>query len=272
MTPEEAAEHASAAARGQPVSVQDFYDTLAADYHLVYKDWNAAIDRQAAALDRLIRGTHKNPIDVLDCSCGIGTQAIGLARLGYRVLGTDISERSLERARVEAARVGVDISFAACDFRDLKPVDGTFDVVISCDNAIAHLLTDDDLSQAFRAMRSKLRPGGLLLITVRDYDNALADRPATGTPQINPGPPRKIVVRLHDWDGPNSPLHTVHFLVLTEDRAGWTVSHHSSRFRAVGRMTITLAAEAVGFTQVTWYAGEDVQYHQPVMTAVNITR
>ena len=251
------------------MSVGDFYDGFATDYHLVYEDWNAAVERQGAALDRLIRAIHKNPIDVLDCSCGIGTQAIGLARLGYRVQGTDISERSLERARIEAARRGVDISFAVCDFRDLKPVEGVFDVVISCDNAVPHLLSDDDLAQAFRAMRSKLRPGGLLLITVRDYDQALVDRPATAPPQIHPGPPRKVVVRLHDWDSADSLMYTVHFLVLTEGRAGWTVAHHSSRYRAVGRATITRVAEDAGFTRVTWYGGADVGFHQPVMTAVN---
>ena len=254
------------------MSVRDFYDGLALDYHLVYKDWHAAVQRQGAALDRLIRAIHKNPVDVLDCSCGIGTQAIGLARLGYRVQGTDISERSLERARVEAARLGVDVAFAACDFRDLKPVAGAFDVVISCDNAIPHLLTDGDLSQAFRAMRSKLRPGGLLLISVRDYDTMLVDRPATAIPQIDPGPPRRILVRLNDWDNADSPMYTVRLLVLTEGQAGWTVTHHSSRYRAVGRATITRAAEDAGFTQVTWYAGEDVRFHQPVMTAVNVTR
>jgi len=79
------------------VSVRDFYDGLALDFHLFYEDWYAAVERHGAALDRLIRAIHKNPVDVLDCSCGIGTQAIGLARLGYRVQGTDISERSLER-------------------------------------------------------------------------------------------------------------------------------------------------------------------------------
>jgi SAM-dependent methyltransferase len=254
------------------VSVRDFYNEFASNYHLVYEDWNSAAKRQGAALDRLIRAIHQHPVDVLDCSCGIGTQAIGLARLGYRVRGTDISERSLERARIEAARVGVHISFTVCDFRDLKLVEDAFDVVISCDNAIPHLLTDDDLLQAFRAMRSKLRPGGLLVISVRDYDKALVERQATAAPQIHPGPPRKVLVRLHDWDSPESPMYTVHFLVLTEGEAGWTVAHHSSRYRAIGRTAITRAAEAVGFSQVTWYAGAEVGYHQPVMTAVNAAR
>jgi SAM-dependent methyltransferase len=191
-----------------------------------------------------------------------------LARLGYRVHGSDISERSIERARAEADHLGVDAAFTVCDFRDLSSVQGDFDVVISCDNAIPHLLTDDDLSTALQSMRSKLRDGGLLLLTVRDYDKALVDRPITALPQIDQGPPRRVVVRLHDWDAPHSPMHTVRFLVLTEGITGWTVAHHSVRYRAIGRETITRAALAVGFKRVTWHAPEEVGYYQPVMTAM----
>jgi SAM-dependent methyltransferase len=250
------------------VSTGDFYDELAQDYHLVYDDWYAAIERQGAALDRLIRNRLASAHDVLDCSCGIGTQSLGLASLGYRVMGTDISERSLERARAEAVRLGLEISFARCDFRDLGPVEGTFDVVISCDNAIPHLLTEDDVARVFRAMRSKVRPRGLLIITVRDYDKALVERPATTTPQINPGPPRQVLVRLHDWDAPDSPMYTIHLLVLTEGAMGWKVSRYSTRYRAIGREALKVAAEHAGFTQVRWNEGNEVGLHQPVMTAL----
>jgi hypothetical protein len=61
-----------------------FYDGFADDYHLAYGgDWDAAVAQQGAALDALIRGALPAAADVLDCSCGIGTQAIGLARIGY---------------------------------------------------------------------------------------------------------------------------------------------------------------------------------------------
>ena len=132
------------------VSVRDFYDQLAADYHFVYHDREAAIERQANTLDRLIRNLHPQAKDVLDCSCGIGTQAIGLALRGYRVHGTDVSERSLDRAQKEAERLGARVSFGACDFRDLSSVDGLFDVVIACDNSIPHMLNDDDLHRVSR--------------------------------------------------------------------------------------------------------------------------
>ena len=113
-----------------------FYNDFAADYHLVYGGkWETAVRRQATALDDLIRDLLPDARSVLDCSCGIGTQAIGLAKLGYRVVGTDISAGEIERARREAQRFGVEASFFTADFRDLSAIEGAFDVVISCDNA-----------------------------------------------------------------------------------------------------------------------------------------
>jgi len=155
------------------MSIIDFYDELAPEYHLIYEDWNRAIEHQGVAIDRLIRSRLPDAQSVLDCSCGIGTQALGLAGHGYKVHGTDVSERALDRARLEAIRRGMDIAFTACDIRDLERLHGTYDVVMSCDNALPHLLTDEDVAQAFRAMCSKLRPGGLVVVTNRDYDKEM---------------------------------------------------------------------------------------------------
>ncbi|MCW2990406.1 MAG: type 11 methyltransferase, partial [Solirubrobacterales bacterium] len=207
--------------------------------------------------------------ELLDCSCGIGTQAIGLARRGYRVLGTDISLRSLQRARTEADRLGAEVDFAQADFRDLEAIAGRFDVVISCDNAIPHLLDEEEVCVALSAMRSRLRPGGLLLLSTRDYDQALIDRPAAAPPLLVPGPPRRVVVRLHDWDGPDSRLHTVRFLILTEEDGGWTVAHHSARYRAITAGELGDAAARAGFVDITWMTAAAVGLHQPVMTAIS---
>jgi len=250
------------------MSVIDFYDELAPEYHLIYEDWNTSIDHQGVAIDRLIRSRLPDAQSVLDCSCGIGTQALGLASRGYKVLGTDVSERALDRARLEAIRRGLDIAFMACDLRELETLPGTYDVVISCDNALPHLLTDDDVAQALRAMYSKLLPGGLAVITVRDYDKELVERSVTAAPRVNPGTPRKVVVRLHDWDAPDSPMYTVHFLILTEGSTGWSISHHSARYRAIGRAALTLAAAKAGFTSIRWHQAEDIGFHQPAMTAL----
>ena len=253
-----------------PSSVVEFYDGLAADYHLVYGDrWDDAVAQQGAALDTVIRGTRPHARDVLDCSCGIGTQAIGLALRGYRVHGTDISERSIRRARVEATRLGAELAFGVADFRHLDPVAGDFDVVISCDNAIPHLLEDADVAQALRAMRAKLRPDGLLIISIRDYDKALIERPTTAPPLLLAGPPRRLFVRLHDWDAPESQLYTVRFFVLTETPTGWTLAQHATRYRAITSAALTRAVHEAGFDDATWHAADSLSFLQPVMTATS---
>jgi glycine/sarcosine N-methyltransferase len=249
-------------------SVVEFYDGLAADYHLVYGDrWDDAVAQQGAALDAVIERARPDGRDVLDCSCGIGTQAIGLSLRGYRVHATDISERSIERARAEAGRLGAEVAFGVADFRHLDSVPGDFDVVISCDNAIPHLLDDADIAQALRAMRAKLRPGGLLVISTRDYDKALVERPATAPPLLLAGPPRRLFVRLHDWDAPDSRLYTVRFFVLTETPTGWTLAQHATRYRAITSAALIQAVHEAGFGDVTWHGADSVGFLQPVITA-----
>jgi len=65
------------------MATSDFYNTLAPYYRLIYADWEVSIGRQSRALDAIIRSTVASlPRSVLDASCGIGTQSIGVAQLG----------------------------------------------------------------------------------------------------------------------------------------------------------------------------------------------
>jgi glycine/sarcosine N-methyltransferase len=246
-----------------------FYDDLARDYHLAYGDnWEHAVARQGKALDALIQNGRPGARSVLDCSCGIGTQAIGLARLGYRVVGTDISEGEILRARNEAKRLGVDASFAVADFRDLTGIEERFDVVISCDNAIPHLLDARDVPKALKQMRDRLQPGGLLVITMRDFDEALKEKPPMAPPVIVAGPPRRVLVRLHDWDE-EEPCYTVRYLVLTDREAGWELTEHTMRYRAIKRDELSAAATAAGFAKPRWQSDRPVVGGQQVLTASN---
>ena len=68
-----------------------FYNELADVYHLIYADWEQSIAQQASALDSIIRQHLGAGIEsVLDASCGIGTQSLGLAQRGYAVTGSEL--------------------------------------------------------------------------------------------------------------------------------------------------------------------------------------
>src|ERR1035437_11085940 len=94
-----------------------FYDQLTPFYHLIYPDWNASVHRQGGQLSGLINSEWPGHRKVLDVSCGIGTQAIGLATQGFSVTGSDLSAKEIDRARHEASKCGVNIAFSVCDMR-----------------------------------------------------------------------------------------------------------------------------------------------------------
>ncbi|HST57229.1 MAG TPA: class I SAM-dependent methyltransferase [Longimicrobium sp.] len=153
-------------------STEQFYDDLAPFYHLIYPDWEASVAWQGEALDAVIRAElSAGPRTVLDVAAGIGTQALGLAARGYAVTASDLSPGAVRRLGDEAARRGLDVDAKSADMRAVWDAHGrTFHVVLCADNALPHLLTDDEILQALRDFRRCTAPGGICLVSVRDYD------------------------------------------------------------------------------------------------------
>lgn len=160
---------------------RDFYDGLADTYHLIFKDWDRSIARQGEALAAVIERWPGSPRRVLDASCGIGTQTIALALRGFDVVGSDIAVRALVRARREAQARGAGAEWAAADFRALPFRTGWADVALACDNAIPHVRSLRDVRTAISELARCVRPGGGVLISMRDYTR----RPA-GTRERRP--------------------------------------------------------------------------------------
>lgn len=119
--------------------IATYYNRLAPHYKHLFLDWNTSVDRQATVLDEVIREFFgASARRVLDAACGIGTQCLGLAQLGYEVAASDISEMEIEHAKAEAAQRGLAITFGVADMRRLREHHAqTFDLVIACDNAWA---------------------------------------------------------------------------------------------------------------------------------------
>jgi SAM-dependent methyltransferase len=101
---------------------------------------------------------------VLDLGCGTGTFACRLARNGKDVTGVDPAAASIAVARRKpyADRV----RWLVMDARSLPPLQ--VDQVTMTGNVAQVFLSDDDWTSTLRAVRSALRPGGLLIFEVRD--------------------------------------------------------------------------------------------------------
>ena len=160
--------------------IQTFYDQMAPQYDKLFAHWDATVQEQAALLDGLFAQNGFRRCDtVLDCACGIGTQAIGLAALGYPVTASDLSEGALLQAKERAAKQGLQIRFEQADFCYLSKVfSQQFQIVIAMDNALPHMLTKKDLSAAVESILARVARGGLFVASIRDYDALLLSTPA----------------------------------------------------------------------------------------------
>jgi SAM-dependent methyltransferase len=245
---------------------QAFYDQLAPYYHLLYPDWEASVARQGRGLATVLeevgiaRGAR-----ILDAACGIGTQMLGLAQLGYSLTASDVSPIALARARAEAEGRGLDVAFAAADLRQLATVFPTpFAAVIACDNAVPHLLSDADILAAFTECHRALEPGGALLISVRDY--AAIER---RTPDVHSyghrteGDCRYSAQQTWRWEGDQYDLS----LQLTQqcgDDAPVVRTFHT-RYYAVELRTLERLLHEAGFERIT---RRDEHFFQPLLVAL----
>jgi SAM-dependent methyltransferase len=243
-----------------------FYDELADDYHLIYADWDASIRRQADALDALIGQDHAA---VLDCSCGIGTQAIGLALRGHCVTGTDLSPRAAARAAREAAQRKVTLHTAAADMRRLPFPDARFDTVVCADNSLPHLLTEQDVHAALAEMRRVLRPAGLLLVSTRPYDDLLRNRPASAPAQVHrpaDGGERTVTFQLWHWHEDGEHYDLEHFQLLPAD-GEWRVQVRRTVYWALGRDRLAGLVTDAGFVDPEWRMPQETGFFQPLLKA-----
>ena len=245
---------------------QTFYDNLASQYDKLFLDWQATTQEQAHILDRIFtaNGFDKNA-NILDCACGIGTQTIGLAAIGYNVTGSDISDGEIAEAKKRAKKNNVSVSFEHANFCALSNTfSEQFDIVIAMDNALPHMLTSDDLASAIKSIVNQIKDGGMFVASIRDYDALLMDKPPYSPPYIHKtAKGQRVSFQTWTWEGDNYRL--IQYIVDDEDAL--QVSKFECKYRATRRQEMTDLLMENGCSEVVWMFPEETGFYQPVVVA-----
>lgn len=256
-----------------PQAVAQLYDDIADVYASYYTDYDAAVRKQGADLAAVIRTHGKaDAMRVLDCSCGIGTQAIGLALAGLKPDACDISPKSIAEAKANAAKYATPIDFAVCDMRRLKEspfAQNRYDAVISCGNSLAHLLAQEDIEHVFTAAYDLLESGGVFLAALTDHENK---EPRSEQQFYDPhikrhSDGRKTMnFQVWTWVKPGE-IYICDDYTLTDHSAGSDIDAKkvSAPFRIWPRAQLFALGAKAGFTAQNWLTPDMTGHHNPIL-------
>ena len=245
---------------------QTFYDSLSSAYDNLFADWNATTHEQAVILDRIFR---QNGFDrsasVLDCACGIGTQSIGLAALGYRMTASDISDAELAEAAKRAAENDVSLRLEHADFCTLSDTfRETFDIIICMDNALPHMLSHDALASAITSITGRMKKDGIFVASIRDYDTLLTQKPPYSPPYIHKtAQGQRVSFQVWTWEDDCYKL--IQYII--DDGETLQASKFECAYRATRRAEITDLLYAGGCSEVKWLFPEETDFYQPIVVA-----
>ena len=246
--------------------VQTFYDRLAKDYEKLFADFNSESENQGKILDKIFNncGFDKSA-KVLDCASGIGTQSLGLAKLGYKITASDISEEALNQARIKAKEADVNISFNKADFRALEGVfDYKFDIIIAMDNALPHLLTKVDFARAVKSIYNATNNNGIFVASIRDYDKILKDKPIYSPPYIHKTEVGQRVC-FQTWLWNRNRYKLTQYII--EDGLSLEVKKYECEYYAIKRAEFTKILKDAKYKEVVWLYPNESKFYQPIVVA-----
>ncbi|MEU3363059.1 methyltransferase domain-containing protein [Streptomyces pseudogriseolus] len=148
------------------------YGALSEVYEWLIGDGKLTPAQAASAYCTDVVGPLPPGTRVLDCSCGTGQLAVGLAGLGLDVVAADASEGMVRRTEGLAGEQGVPLRTLRASWDQLpdRLEDSTFDLVFCVGNSLGHAEGAAGRLAALEAMARLLKPGGRLVLTSRNWE------------------------------------------------------------------------------------------------------
>ncbi|MGB9698446.1 MAG: class I SAM-dependent methyltransferase [Thermodesulfobacteriota bacterium] len=234
---------------------ENFYDRLARAFD-VMTDWPQRLAQEMPFLQKVLE--EHGAKRVLDTACGTGWHAITLVKMGYYAVGCDASPEMIARARANATQEGVNVSFVVASFNELNKLKDKFDAVLCLGNSLPHLLTQKELKEALRQMRSCLNPQGVLILQNLNYDLRLKKKPRFFA--VN-GNDHTLVWRFADYGSKFITFHIALFEKKIEkkkpQKVTWSVEVNSTLQKPLLKKDLQILLQQVGFKEINFFGGLD---------------
>lgn len=205
-------------------------------------------EEQALFLHRVLE--KHEAVRVLDLACGTGGHYLELSKLGYEIVGLDISQAMLERARQKLSEEGLKADFVLSDMKaaysslEREKVSLPFDAAICMGYSLAHIPDDRSLEQTLEEVRRILRQDGLLIFLVRNAKHLRDDlmRQVRMETLLNePGPQLALLCyNYRDDSNPDVLVWNALWLINDHGKTDFQVRTHRLRWFRYGHLKQSL--------------------------------
>ena len=241
--------------------MDDSYADLAHDYEWLFADEvigaGGTVGATSPGSKDLLEGileTLPPGARVLDSACGIGADAMALARRGFNVTASDRSAGMVAEARRRSSRFGIEMEITQSSWQALpKRVPGPFDLVLCLGNSIVHTETRSNMIASLEGIKKVLGPEGVLVVDSRNWEHLYESRP-----RITTG--RRVIERhgirsssLYIWTIPggfDSPCRAEIVLLSEDSSSAITHRRYVLDFTPFRRTDLADAIHAAGLTVI----------------------
>ncbi len=238
------------------------YDELASDYHWLCSDHILSGELFIEENKDVLSMTRQDA-GILDCSCGIGTFPVALAKLGFKAAGSDASKGMIEQAISAAATAGLKIPMICSTWEELpKYFADHFEIVLCVGNSICHCRNRDEMLRSLEGMRRVLTKGGKLVIQSRNWEYLRQKRERiTHLSWRERGGQRCLPIYIWSYPESFNAEHTIE-IILVFDTDGQTsirsypISYYPFRFEQLSE-----CLKSVGFVELrSNFSQENAEY------------
>ena len=109
---------------------------------------------------------------ICDLGCGTGNMTIPLAKIGYDMIGIDLSEQMLAIASEKTIEEDLNILYLNQDMREFE-LYGTVRAIVSICDSMNYMTTEEDLRDVFKLVNNYLDIGGIFIFdlnTIHKYE------------------------------------------------------------------------------------------------------
>ncbi len=202
------------------------YDKFAASYDY-FVNWDERLTYELPFLETQLRSLGASPtqIRVMDSACGTGHHAIALAKIGFQMAGSDLFPQMVSLAEINARSADANVVFRTAGFGSITDTfgqPGEFDAVLCLGNSLPHVASEDELGRALGDFCNLLRPGGMLVLQMRNFDLVMGQKKRWMEPQtVTNGGTERLFLRFYDFE----PDGKIQFNIISLNRKAHSTWH-----------------------------------------------